>query len=211
MSENLIARYGERRRLALVPLAVALEKHIAALLNRQQRIDRIVARAKSIDRFLAKASKKDDKGKNKYNDPLIQIQDQIGARIVTFYSSDIKRISDEVEKYFQHVESRELIPESESEFGYIGKHYIFFIPSDIEGPAIPKEHCPKFFELQVKTLFQHSWAEANHDLGYKPESPLTSEQKRRLAFTAAQAWGADMIFDELFTQTGEVKLVQSQI
>jgi putative GTP pyrophosphokinase len=53
--------------------------------------------------------------------------------------------------------------------------------------------------LQVKTLFEHAWSEAEHDLGYKPgEAPLTPDQKRRLAYTSAQAWGADHIFDELF-------------
>ena len=60
-----------------------------------------------------------------------------------------------------------------------------------------EEHCPTFFELQIKTLFEHSWAEANHDLAYKPHSELNLVQKRKIAFTAAQAWGADKIFDEL--------------
>jgi putative GTP pyrophosphokinase len=60
---------------------------------------------------------------------------------------------------------------------------------------------PDFFELQIKTLFQHAWSEAHHDLGYKQEpgsTPLTSEEKRKLAYTSAQAWGADHMFDELF-------------
>jgi putative GTP pyrophosphokinase len=60
---------------------------------------------------------------------------------------------------------------------------------------------PGFFELQIKTLFQHAWSEADHDLGYKPgDQPLTSEQKRLIAFTSAQAWGADHIFDQLFRE-----------
>ena len=53
----------------------------------------------------------------------------------------------------------------------------------------------------MKTLFQHAWSEAEHDLGYKPGTvPLTSDEKRRLAFTAAQSWGADRVFDELFQE-----------
>jgi putative GTP pyrophosphokinase len=58
---------------------------------------------------------------------------------------------------------------------------------------------PKVLELQIKTLFQHAWSEANHDLGYKPDlQPLDPDDERKLAFTAAQAWGADQIFDELY-------------
>jgi len=73
------------------------------------------------------------------------------------------------------------------------------IPTDLIDPALDRALIPEFFELQVKTLFQHAWSEANHDLGYKPGAvPLTADAQRRLAFTAAQAWGADHIFDELF-------------
>jgi GTP pyrophosphokinase len=55
--------------------------------------------------------------------------------------------------------------------------------------------------LQIKTLFQHAWSEANHDLGYKPAlAPVGVEDERRLAFTSAQAWGADHIFDELYSE-----------
>jgi ppGpp synthetase/RelA/SpoT-type nucleotidyltranferase len=91
-----------------------------------------------------------------------------------------------------------MVPDSESEFGYIGKHYILAVPDDVypddEGEA---KLIPKFFELQIKTLFQHAWSEANHDIAYKPVTTLTSLQKRQLAFTAAQAWGADQIFETL--------------
>ena len=59
------------------------------------------------------------------------------------------------------------------------------------------EAVPEFFELQIKTLFQHAWSETHHDLGYKTRRKLTSDERRQIAFTAAQAWGADKIFDEL--------------
>jgi putative GTP pyrophosphokinase len=166
----------------------------------EPRIDRVTARPKSIDRFLAKARKVEN-GKPKYAEPLRQIQDQVGARVITFYWSDVERISAVVERYYRPIEARNLVPESEWEFGYFGRHYILLIPNDVIAPSMDRELIPEFFELQVKTLFQHAWSEAEHDLGYKPGAvPLTSDEKRRLAFTAAQAWGADRIFDELFQE-----------
>ncbi len=192
--------YAERFSRVLVPLASKLEAHIAELFAKSPRIDRICSRAKSIDRFVEKAEKTVD-GAPKYEDPLAQIQDQIGARIITFYTSDVDRIASEVNNYFRAIEEQDLIPESESEFGYVGKHYVLFIPSDVLDETVDRESAPAVFELQIKTLFQHAWSEANHDLGYKPGIELTAEQKRKLAFTAAQAWGADHIFSDLSATT----------
>jgi ppGpp synthetase/RelA/SpoT-type nucleotidyltranferase len=138
-------------------------------------------------------------GKPKYVEPLSQIQDQIGARIVVFYKSDVDRIDAIIKRYFTAIEFRKVVPDSESEFGYFGHHLVLAIPSDILEEGMPSELVPAFFELQIKTLFQHAWSEADHDLGYKPgEAVLSPEQKRLVAFTSAQAWGADHLFDQLF-------------
>jgi ppGpp synthetase/RelA/SpoT-type nucleotidyltranferase len=197
---NLEKCYRERFDNVLRPIADALKMQLSELLQREPRIDKISARAKLVDRFLKKALKEED-GKPKYPEPLRQVQDQIAARVVTFYSSDVERISKVVRRYYRPIESQNIVPDSESEFGYFGQHFIFFIPSELLGKSFDKDLVPEVFELQVKTLFQHAWSEADHDLGYKPQGePLSSDQKRRLAFTAAQAWGADHIFEELFVE-----------
>ncbi|THD77127.1 MAG: hypothetical protein E7812_14325 [Phenylobacterium sp.] len=197
---NLEAEYAERFEKVLQPLSVALEDHLRDLLRGIERIDRIQARSKSVPRFLGKAAKTDD-GKPKYSDPLHQIQDQIGARVICFYLDDVERVSAHLEKYLKNVEKRRVVPESDSEFGYFGKHYVQFIPSDVIDDSWDKKLIPDFFELQIKTLFQHAWSEADHDLGYKPGgAELASDQKRKIAFTSAQAWGADLLFNELFIE-----------
>lgn len=181
------AAYAERH-----PILQTIAVRIAADLTekiRLPRIDRIAARAKAIDRFVAKATTKKD-GKAKYSDPLMQIQDQIGARVVGFYLDDAIKIANQIKDYFRHVEEKELISENPKEFGYVGLHFILFIPDDLI-EAAERENCPRFFELQVKTLFQHAWSEAEHDLMYKPFSEFTREERRKVAFTAAQAWGAE--------------------
>jgi putative GTP pyrophosphokinase len=198
MMSTLEEIYTQRFTEILLPLTRRLEEHLRECLDGEVRIDRIAVRAKSVERFIEKASKT-VAGRPKYGNPLKEIQDQIGARIVTYYTSDVDRIAACVDMYFRHIESKEIVPDSESEFGYIGRHYIMLLPADILDDKL-RAQAPSFFELQIKTLFQHAWAEANHDLGYKPERELTPDDKRRLAFTAAQAWGADMIFNELFAR-----------
>jgi putative GTP pyrophosphokinase len=195
---ELGAAYQERLGI-LEDLARRIEKQLQDYLRTEKRIDRISARPKSLDRFLRKAEATVD-GHRKYNDPLNQIQDQVGARIITFYTSDIDRLVKVVNKYYRPIETKVLVPDHEWKFGYFGRHFILITPSDVVDRSWPKGKVPDFFELQIRTLFQHAWSEANHDLGYKPEStPLKPDSERKLAYTAAQAWGADQMFEELFS------------
>jgi putative GTP pyrophosphokinase len=198
--ETLEASYRQRHETVLKPLASALAIYITDCFKGQSRIDRISARAKDVSSFLCKA-KKIERRRRKYSEPLHQIQDQVGARIITFYRSDVDDLDKIVGKYFRAIESKDHVPDSEWEFGYFGRHHILVIPSDVIDDDWDKAMVPKFFELQIKTPFQHAWSEAEHDVGYKEgKKPLDLDQKRRLAFTSAQAWGADRIFDELFQE-----------
>jgi len=197
MSAGLSDIYKVRFKNILVPLVEPLEKFIKDCLRGEKRIDRISVRAKNIESFLAKAQKFEGDGNNKYSDPINQIQDQLGARIVTFYMDDVDRITNAVEQYFRPIEKQHIVPDSEKEFGYFGQHFVLLIPPDILDDSLSRGEIPDFFEMQIKTLYQHAWAEANHDLGYKANMSLSTDEKRKIAFTAAQSWGADMIFNEL--------------
>jgi ppGpp synthetase/RelA/SpoT-type nucleotidyltranferase len=197
---RLAEEYSRRRNLALTPISATIETQLRDYLRGEARVDRIAARAKSIERFLEKANSQAN-GVPKYSEPLLQIQDQIGARVIVFYPSDVTRISGIIEKYYRPIELKAHVPDSEWEFGYFGKHYVLIIPQDVIPKDLDQSLLPAFFELQVKTLFQHAWSEANHDLGYKSGSvKLSSDDKRRLAFASAQAWGADRMFDDIFRE-----------
>jgi putative GTP pyrophosphokinase len=205
--DKIREKYRERFDSVLESLSQSIEDDLREHFAGKPHIDRISARPKSIERFIKKAMKQEN-GRLKYNDPLNQIQDQIGARIICYYLSDVDAISAEVLRYFSRIEEKYLVPDSESEFGYFGKHFILHIPTDCSQPFLNKFEdsvVPKFFELQIKTLYQHAWSEASHDLGYKPPGELTGDEKRKIAFTAAQSWGADMIFNNLINQTGSLK------
>lgn len=191
------AEYAERFKL-LREVDKDLEALFDELVAGLPRIDRVSTRVKPVDRFAEKAVRTVDDGEElsyKYEHPLEDIQDQIGARIVVYYRSDVDPIADRVLAELRVVEDREIEEPDPQRFGYESRHFVCFIPPDIR-----ERHEPPidFFELQIATLFQHAWAEANHDLGYKAQWELDWEEKRRIAWAAAQAWGADRIFDDLW-------------
>lgn len=196
MNDQDIRSEYERRYPVLVKMSDQLKQHLSGLLSGVPRIDSISARAKSPDRYEKKASKTEN-GVRKYEAPISEIQDQIGARITVFYLRDVRDIRHQIEKFFRFIELQEKTPGSDAEFGYFGLHFIIHIPEDIVPDEVDGDDVPQFFELQIKTLFQHAWSEAHHDLGYKSIRDLTSDEQRKVAFTAAQAWGADTIFEEL--------------
>lgn len=199
----MTADYGIRDEyLARYPVLVRTAADLQAFLKRNldgiERIDSISARAKDPDRYFDKAIKVDEEtGVRKYDNPRYEIQDQIGARVTVFYLSDVDRIKREIIKYLRFIEESPKAPDLDTAFGYVGLHFILATPDDVIPDDADEGMVPEFFELQIKTLFQHAWSEAHHDIGYKSIRPLTSDERRKMAFTAAQAWGADTIFEEL--------------
>lgn len=188
--------YQRRFEEVLVPAAASLQSLIADHLDGVPRIDRVSARAKEVTSFLEKAAKAED-GKSRYEHPLEDISDQIGVRVVVFFIDDVDLVAERVCRYFPAIETEVKVPDDNWAFGYFGLHFLLSLPADVVPKDVAVEDAPQFFELQVKTLFQHAWSEADHDLGYKAPGELSDDQQRRLAFTAAQAWGADRVFSEL--------------
>ena len=179
-------------------LANKIEALLIDYFNEVQNIDKISCRLKGESSFLTKTEKINDDGQLKYPAPFREIQDIIGARIVVYYKSDSEIVKEKIRSHFLFVEEQQLVPDDVSKFGYEGIHFICHIPSFIERDKTNHD-LPYFFELQVKTLYQHAWAQSQHGLGYKPGSTLTKERERMMAFLAAQSWGADEILMQLIS------------
>ncbi len=194
---DIYSDYKINRFPILTKIAESLQTYIEQQLMGVDRIDSIRTRAKSPDRLSTKANKTTHNGDAKYPEPYSAIQDQIGGRVTVFYLSDVDIVKEKIGKYFKYIEVQDKRPANDSEFGYFGVHFILKIPDDIIPDDTPSEIIPEFFELRIKTLFQHAWSEAHHDLGYKSVRDLSPDEQRKVAFSAAQAWGADIIFQEL--------------
>lgn len=164
---------------------------------------------KGVESFVAKAlkfeidkdTKKEIPNKYKYENPFIDIQDQIRARIVVYYLSDVERVANVIIKTFGDIENNDFNnPNDYEKFGYQGRHIIVNINKNLipDNLKVNLDVIPNFFELQIKTLFQHAWSQAEHDLRYKGNDKLSFDDKKMLSFAAAQAWGADKVFEGIF-------------
>lgn len=186
-SEKWAKAYDERRPL-LDELRNTLQKNAEEALEGVAHIDRIAVRVKERDSFLKKAAKPH------YSAPLVELEDQVAGRVITFFRDDLEIVRTRLVEWFNAVEHEVKKPENPSEFDYESDHYVFVIPAHLkpEGWSSVSE-MPTTFELQVRTLFMHAWAEPQHDLGYKTADgmALDQETKRELAWIAASAWGAD--------------------
>lgn len=159
-------------------------------------VDHIAKRVKTYESFLNKSQERSE-DKLKYPNPFKEIQDLLGIRVILYYLSDVEKAVEIFQEAFNRIEINEFIPDSPKDFDYQGKHIIALIPPSIYNDFKNNKSIPKFFELQILTLYQHAWAAGEHDLGYKPIEKHDLNIKRHLAFLAAQSWGADQIFEKI--------------
>jgi putative GTP pyrophosphokinase len=194
---SLIQAYKLRMGL-LDALAQQLERHTLGTLSGIRRIDRLHFRAKTPDSFGRKSFALDADGQRKYQIPLEDIEDQVAGRVLVFFRRDIDIVVERLKTVFNRVEQSRKAPESHDAFAYESEHLVFIIPPSVfpqgweELPARPTT-----FEMQVRTLFMHAWAEPQHDISYKAPVPLTEDEQRKLAWAASGAWGGDAIFEQV--------------
>lgn len=194
---RMIEAYEPRHAL-LSALAQSLERHADTTLHGIPRIDRISFRAKGADSFARKSLALDAEGQRKYMLPLEDIEDQVAGRVLVFFRRDIDPVVKKLKSTFNSVEQIRKAPESHDAFAYESEHLVFAIPPQ----AYPQgweslAQRPTTFEMQVRTLFMHAWAEPQHDIAYKASVPLNENERRQLAWAASSAWGGDAIFEQV--------------
>lgn len=105
-----------------------------------------------------------------------EVTDLIGLRVTTYFEDTINEVARIIENRFavdfRHTHDR-LAAEDYRIFGYRSLHYVCGLD---QGQNLP---IPFRFEIQIRTILQHAWAEIEHDLGYKASDSTPDTIRRR--------------------------------
>lgn len=121
---------------------------------------------------------------------LWDITDLLGLRVITYFEDDVDRVGRVIETRLPIDLTRSIDKRRHTEpgrFGYRSLHYVF---------ELGAEACPASAraEIQIRTLLEHTWAEIEHDLGYKAPGAVPAGVRRRLSRVAGLLELADLEF-----------------
>ncbi|AZA12984.1 GTP pyrophosphokinase family protein [Corynebacterium choanae] len=159
--------------------------------------DRVTCRVKTWRSLRTKAKAVDAQGLPMYTDPWNEINDIIGVRITTFCSTEIPQVIEVLRKTFSVIKSIDKTAQTRVSggFGYGSHHLICSIDEPVEGLDA---YEGAVFEVQIRTVLQHAWAEFEHDIRYKRgEGTLDPRIDRAFTLTAGLIELADQQFDQI--------------
>jgi ppGpp synthetase/RelA/SpoT-type nucleotidyltranferase len=128
---------------------------------------------------------------------LEELTDLVGLRVITFFDDSIEQVARLIEQHFRVDIDRSVdkrLQQDPDSFGYRSLHYICHPPQAILARH-PGWDWP--FEIQIRTILQHAWAEIEHDLGYKSPESVPLPIRRRFSRLAGLLELADSEFVEL--------------
>ena len=150
----------------------------------------ITARTKSVTSFAEKANRRAPDGTRMYSDPLVEITDQVGLRVITYLRADVDAVANLLAEEMRLLDDRDMGLQTarEGRWGYASRHLLV----GVEGAQHPAS-------VQVRTVLQHAWAEFEHDVRYKGSIPAehVSELDRRFTLAAGLLELADREFTEI--------------
>ena len=130
------------------------------------KVIKIEGRTKTPDGFVEKAERK------RYSEPLIECTDLSGVRVITRYAEDVDVIGVMIRREFEVKEAgNKAVELSLKEFGYGSWHFIVGLGDERARLDEWRALAGLVAEIQVRTVSQHAWAEASHQL---PTSPLAA-------------------------------------
>jgi ppGpp synthetase/RelA/SpoT-type nucleotidyltranferase len=146
----------------------------------------VSGRTKSIASFAEKATRTVD-GERLYADPLREIGDQLGVRVITYVRDDVDAVADLLGDQVVVNDDRDLGRETASEgrFGYASRHLQISLDPARESQPAYAHLRGRNVQVQIRTVLQHAWAEFEHDIRYKGTVPAEHAHDFDRRFTLA--------------------------
>ncbi|MFO1110331.1 MAG: hypothetical protein U1E61_14180 [Bradyrhizobium sp.] len=179
------------------------------------KLSSIDARAKEPDSFGRKAAKPSDTNPDvpKYADPLTDITDLAGVRVITFFPDSIPKIDKIIQQEFNVLERSDKGEKllDEGRFGYKSIHYLVNFSVSRSSLAEYEQYSGTVIEIQLRTILQHAWAEIEHDIQYKSTSVIPHEISRRFNALAGMLEVADREFQAVQDEDERLRLLARQM
>lgn len=159
------------------------------------------SRTKDVQSFRDKASRPI----KAYENPLDEITDLSGIRIIAYYQDEADEIGSLIEAEFA-VDARNSVvhkPDG-AEFGYLSRHYVVQLSANRATLSEWSGFAGLKAEIQVRTVLQHAWAAVSHKLQYKREDDVPVPLRRKLFRLSALFELADDEFISLRSSSGEL-------
>ena len=149
------------------------------LRNRGLEPSQIEMRTKTVESFVEKA-RRDGK---RYCDPIKDITDLIGLRIIAYDKEEVDSIGDLIEEEFtidyDHSADKSRTLELDR-FGYLSIHYVVRLKDERAKLTEWQAFAPLRAEIQIRTVLQHAWAAIDHRFRYKTTTEIPTHLRRKL-------------------------------
>lgn len=156
------------------------------------RVHSITWRAKAPDSLLRKL----ESAPGKYAE-LTDVTDLAGVRVITYFPDEVDRIGTIVRREFDvdwghSIDKRQQL--DPDRFGYLSLHYV--VAQSSSRTLLPEYRRFEGYRagLQLRSVLQHTWAEIEHDLGYKTTRSIPRDLRRRFSCLAGLLELADNEF-----------------
>lgn len=154
----------------------------------------ITKRLKEKDSYLNKCKKEC------YLNPIEEIMDVAGIRIIAYTNNDVEKICEVIKEEFNiddNNSGNKIDKMDEDKVGYLSVHYIAELNDARARLTEYRIYNNCKCEIQVRTLLQHAWAEIEHDRHYKFSGVLPKDISRRFYLIAGVLEMMDREFDTL--------------
>lgn len=203
--EKAVATYVKRR-----PTHEGFSAYICGLI--ESYIDKSLIhttenRAKTLDSFERKAHKIRENGDLYYKDPLSEITDLSGVRIIVFTRDNVDKVCTEIGEILDIIEIEDVGERvyKLGKFGYQSKHLLVRLGEDRKSLFENSEFVDLVCEIQVRTILQHAWAEMEHDIQYKSDNDIPVDLSKRFSALAGLLELADQEFQRIQTDSANLK------